>query len=92
LWVSKYLGGRRVGVLGDQDVETEDFDIEVKHGDQVTKWFTDSWEQAETNCREGQIPLLYIHPTRWRYVDGLVVLRAEDFKELLKIEDSTQGE
>jgi len=76
--VAKLLHGRRVGILGNQDVETDLFDVEVKHGKQVPKTIGKWWKQALRNCREDKKPLLVMHYPRQRLEDSLVIVRLRD--------------
>lgn len=81
--VAKLLGGKRIGILGKEDVEHPKFSVECKSRQEIPKWFSDFWKQAVDNCEEGKIPLLVIHETQKRYKDDWVVIRMEDFLEVL---------
>ncbi len=76
--VAKLLGGRRVGILGNHDVEAEYWDIEVKHGKQIPKTLLKWWAQAQTNTREGQRPMLILHYPRQKLKDCLVIVKLGD--------------
>ena len=80
--IAELLNGRRLGVLGKHDVESEEFGIEVKSREKLPKWFVDFWEQTLANCPEDKIPLLVIHKLNQKYKDDWVVIRLEDFLNL----------
>lgn len=76
--IAKLLDGRRVGILGDHDVEAGVWDIEVKHGKQIPKTILKWWSQANKNTREGQKPMLVLHYPRQSLEDCLVFVRLGD--------------
>lgn len=84
--IAEILNGRRLGVLGKHDVESEEFGVEVKSREKLPKWFKDFWQQTINNCPEGLIPLLVIHKLNQRYDDDWVVIRMKDFLEVKKAE------
>jgi hypothetical protein len=59
--ISKILKGRRIGVLGKCDVETDKYDVEVKSREKLPKWLLNMWLQTLENCKESKTPLLIIH-------------------------------
>lgn len=81
---AKLLNGRRLGVLGKHDVESEKYGVEVKSREKIPKWFTKFWDQTEANCPEDKIPLLVIHKLNQRHDDDWVVLKMKDFLEIEK--------
>jgi hypothetical protein len=81
--LAKRLGGRRVGILGQEDIFTDLFSVEVKSRKSVAVW--DWYQQAVRNAK-GKIPLLIVHITGKRHDDDLVVLSLADFEKLIKKE------
>jgi hypothetical protein len=85
--IAKLLKGRRLGVLGRHDVETERYSCECKSREKLPKWFQQMWDQTVRNCEEGKTPLLVIHKLKQKYLDDWVVIRLEDFLEVLDGKD-----
>lgn len=83
--VAKKIGGRRVGILGQEDISHEKFSIEVKSRKAFVaeKWF----QQAEKNAR-GKMPLLIVHVTGRRHNNDYVVIKLKSFLEL--VNDKTE--
>lgn len=79
--VAKLLGGRRVGLLGKEDIEMHSFSVEVKHRKKFValKWM----DQASKNCVDYKIPLLVVHVENQRHGDDCVIMRLKDFQRLL---------
>jgi len=80
-FVAKYLGGERTH-WALEDVRAQEYNIEVKHGEQIPKFIRKSWAQATKNAR-GRQPLLVLHWPHLRKSHSLVVLRLDHFRELL---------
>ena len=85
--IAKLLDGRRLGVLGQHDVETADYSIECKSREKLPKWFVDFWEQAVRNCEPDKKPLLILHKLGQKYLDDWVVIKMSDFLEVLDGKD-----
>jgi hypothetical protein len=81
--LAKRLGGRRVGILGQEDIFTDLFSVEVKARKAVAVW--DWYQQAVRNAK-GKVPLLIIHVTGKRHDEDLVVMSLADFERLIKRE------
>ena len=80
--VAELIGGRRTGVLGNEDVSHSKYTVECKSREKIPKWFADFWEQTVSNCEEGKIPLLVIHKLNQRYDDDWVIIKMKDFLEM----------
>ena len=84
LWYARDLGCERNSKHGQgegvPDVCPGYADIEVKHGGQVPKSVERFMQQAETNCRSGQVPVVIMHALGQPFVEGLVVMRYADWK------------
>ncbi|MEM4134344.1 MAG: hypothetical protein QXV73_04030 [Candidatus Micrarchaeia archaeon] len=74
--VAKKVGGRRVGILGQEDISHDKFSIEVKSRKVFVaeKWFA----QAEKNAK-GKVPLLIVHVTGKRHDNDYVIMKLKDF-------------
>jgi len=84
--IAKLLGGKRVGVLGNHDVEDGEgrFSVECKSAEKYPKWFEHKIKQTINNCQTGKFPLLVIHKLGQKYLDDWVIIKMEDFLEVLK--------
>lgn len=79
--LAKKLGGRRVGILGQEDIEHERFSIEVKSR---KKFVAEAWmKQAEKNAK-GKIPIVIVHVTGKHHENDYVIIKLKDFKEHIK--------
>ena len=80
--IAKIMGGKRMGILGKQDVVTDKFDIECKGVKRtvISKWFA----QAKKNTTEDKLPLLVVHPVNTLYEESFVIIRLGDFQRLLE--------
>ena len=79
--VASAFGGKRVGVLGNEDVNHPLFSIEVKARAKFAalKWM----QQCERNATTPKIPLLVVHLHNTRHSDNLCVMRQKDLEDLL---------
>ena len=75
--IAKHLGGKRLGILGDDDVQAGPFSIEVK--DRVKFIGRSFMAQAERNCPAGRTPLVIVHETGSRHSNDLVMMRMSDW-------------
>ncbi|MBF0488764.1 MAG: hypothetical protein HQK98_11460 [Nitrospirae bacterium] len=79
--VAKRLDGKRIGIMGGQDVEHPLFSIEVKS----RKAFVagDWMSQAVRNCPDGKTPLVVVHVSGQRHNEDMVIMRMGDFEDFL---------
>jgi hypothetical protein len=74
------LGGRRLGVMGGQDVEAGLFSVECKSRQ---KFVAQSWmDQAKRNCPPERVPMVVVHVHGQRHADDLVMVRMSDWRDL----------
>lgn len=75
--VAKRLGGKRIGIMGGEDVTTNDWSIEVKSRQScvVCNWMN----QCIRNCPDGKTPMVVLHIHGKRHDQDLVVLRMRDY-------------
>lgn len=80
--IADILGGRRVGVLGKEDVNTNLFSIEVKSRKRFSgKTFFD---QSKSHCIQGKIPLVIVHIHGKSHSKDLVMMSLQDFEDLYR--------
>lgn len=75
--IAKITGGKRLGILGRDDVQAGAFSIEVK--DRVSFVGATFMQQAIRNCPEGKTPLVIVHQTGSRHTDDIVLMRLADW-------------
>lgn len=78
--VARKMKGKRVGILGKEDVEHPLFSVEVKLRKRFVaeKWML----QAMKNCSKDKIPIVVVHLPYQRYGDSFVIIRLRDFEDL----------
>ncbi|MBF0487215.1 MAG: hypothetical protein HQK98_03555 [Nitrospirae bacterium] len=79
--VAKRMNGKRIGIMGGEDVEHPLFSIEVKS----RKAFVagDWMSQAVRNCPEGKTPLVVVHVSGQRHTEDMVIIRMKDFEDFM---------
>ncbi len=70
---------KRLGILGNDDVQAGAFSIEVK--DRVKFVGTGFMEQAVRNCPKDKTPLVVVHVTGARHDGDLVMMRLSDWQD-----------
>ena len=75
--VAKLTGGKRIGILGNDDVQAGLWSIEVK--DRVRFIGATFMQQAIRNCPKDKTPLVVVHVTGQRHADDLVMIRLADW-------------
>jgi len=89
--IAKITGGKRIGILGRDDVQAGPFSIEVK--DRLRFAGSAFMTQAVRNCPEGKTPLVVVHVTGSRHDGDLVMMRLKDWKDwhgALQNKDATE--
>lgn len=84
------LEGKRVGVLGGEDVSSKCFSIEAKLYKTVPKLCRHGIKQAVNNCPEGKIPVAIIKQKHIK--DVLVIMLYKDWDLMAKIYEKKAGE
>lgn len=78
-YIATRLGGRRLGTLGQEDVDTSHFSVECKAYKRFSiRKFLD---QAIRNASHGKTPLLVLHEHGTRHNDDMVVMRLQDWED-----------
>ena len=80
-YYAKRWNMRRVGVFGGCDLEDDIRCIECKKRKVVWKALKDMVLQADTNCKNGKIPVVILHETNSRHDEDYVILRVRDYEE-----------
>lgn len=75
--IAKLIGGRRVGILGKEDIDHPDYTVEVKS----RKSFAGSkfLEQAEKHNADDKTAIAIVHVTGKRHAEDIVMMRLKDF-------------
>ncbi len=82
--VAKMFNGKRVGILGNEDVSHPKYSIEVKSR---KKFVAKNWmEQCERNNIDNKIPLIVVHEMSKHHSNDLVIMRISDFLKEVKEE------
>lgn len=80
--VAKHLAGKRIGILGKEDIETDKFSVEVKSRG---RFVAESWmTQAEKNCSQEKLPIVVVHITGRRHESDYVIMKLGNFLSFLK--------
>lgn len=77
--VADLVGGKRLGILGKEDVEHHQFSFEVKMRKVLPKFLKNCYEQASKNCPENRLPVVILKEKGKRYEDCLVIINFKDF-------------
>lgn len=86
--VATYLGGKRIGLLGGEDVQHETFSIEVKSRE---KFVAKGWyDQCKKNAPKGKIPLVVVSLKSQPIAKGYAILRLEDLATLIDASQCSQ--
>ena len=77
--IAKRMGGKRIGILGKDDVQVGPFSIEVKDkkrfaGEKIML-------QAERNCPKDKTPLAVVHLTGQSHDKDILMMRMKDAEE-----------
>lgn len=89
--IAERLGGRRIGLLGQEDVLHPIYSIECKSREKLPKWFANFWKQTEDSCPDDKVPLLVIHLHNQRHDDDWVVMKLSDFESLCTTKPTSEG-
>jgi len=76
--IAKRLGGKRIGLLGKEDISHPVYSIEVKS--RVTFAGKKILEQAERNCEKGKTPIAIVHIHGEPFSKAIVMQRMSDFE------------
>lgn len=76
--VAKYIGGRRVGLMGNDDIcDCGPWSVEVK--DRVKFSGSKFLEQAERNAPKGKTAIAIVHVTGQRHDQNIVMMRLKEW-------------
>lgn len=79
--IAKRIRGRRVGILGHEDVQHELWSVEVKSR---VKFSGEGFmQQAVKNCPQGKTPIVVVHIHGRQHSNDLVIIRMKDFEAYL---------
>jgi len=75
--IAKIFGGKRVGILGNEDVMHPIYSIEVKSR---KKFIGNKWmKQCKENNKENKIPIIVIHEANKSHDNDFVLINIKDF-------------
>jgi hypothetical protein len=75
------LNGIDIGILGGEDVLTDDFSIECKS---VMKFVGEKWyAQCVKNNKRKKIPIVVVHIKNKSYDNDYVLININDFKKII---------
>lgn len=76
--LAKRVGGRRVGLMGKDDIEHPVWSFEAKSR---VRFGPERWlEQAERNTPQGKTPAVIVHVHNKPYGKAMVIMRLEAFE------------
>jgi hypothetical protein len=79
--VAEMLNGIDIGILGGEDVLTDDFSIECKS---VMKFVGEKWyAQCVKNNKRKKIPIVVVHIKNKSYDNDYVLININDFKKII---------
>jgi len=81
-FLAKDLNGRRIGILGHEDIITERFSIEAKERKEHPTFLKKAIAQAIRNSREEKIPVFILHRLYDEHENDLVIMQYADWKKL----------
>ena len=77
--IADEIGGKRLGVLGKEDVAHHQFSFEIKSRKVLPKFLKNCYEQATRNCPKDRLPVVVLKEKGKRYEDCLVIINFKDF-------------
>ena len=81
-WVANDLGGRRVGLLGMEDVVTSIYAIECKERQKLPAFIKNVMAQAKANCPDDKLPLVCLHELNTSHQSDVVMMEYSVFKTI----------
>ena len=81
---ARFYSGKRIGVLGNEDIFLSRFSCECKEREKLPASIKSWMAQAERNASGyGKIAFVHMHENNASHNEDLVILRASDFKEFV---------
>ena len=81
--IAKIVGGKRIGILGDEDVLHPRYSIEVKSR---KKFVGNKWmKQCIKNNKDNKISIVVIHEANKNHLEDFVLIKLKDFMELKNV-------
>ena len=82
-WLANDLGGRRTGILGNEDVLTPRFSVEAKEREKMPKFIKDCVGQAIRNCPDNKLPIVCLHKLGGSHHGDIVIMEYSVFKAII---------
>lgn len=76
------LGGRRIGLLGQEDVQFELISAECKEREKLPAFLKKCLAQAVDNCEEDKLPVVFLHEHNVSHEFDIVVMFYVDWKDM----------
>lgn len=87
-FIAKFFKGKRIGVLGGEDVEHKELSIECKT---VAKFRGVAFmEQAETHCPTDKIPVVAVRVSGSSHSKDMIIIKLDDFIHLIERGESDE--
>jgi len=81
-FIASELGGRRIGLLGQEDVTADFLAIECKERERLPRFLKNCMEQALKNRKDGNMAVVFLHEHYKPHESDLVVMLYPDWKRL----------
>jgi len=90
-WCAKFYGGRRVGILGNEDVNFKHFSCESKEREKLPRSIKSWLGQAVRNASGfGKMPFVHLHENGESHNEDIVLCKASDFAEFVQWKEGGQ--
>ena len=81
-WLARDLEGRRVGLLGMEDVVTNRFAIECKEREKLPRFIHKCISQAKANCPDDKLAIVALHELNTSHDKDLIVMEYSVFRTI----------
>jgi len=82
-WLARHLGGKRIGILGREDVEFPLISAEAKERKKIPAFICHCLNQAQANS-DGKIPVVFLHELSKEHDDDVVIMRLVDWRKMYR--------
>jgi hypothetical protein len=84
-WIAQDLGGRRVGILGQHDVEitSPPIAVECKERQRMPTFMRKTMQQAIDNCPDDKLPIAIVHELNMDHGKDIVLCQYNTFRLLI---------
>lgn len=84
-WIAQDLGGRRIGLLGMEDVilPSPPLSIECKEREKLPRFILKCLSQAKANCPDDKMAVVCLHELNKSHAGDVVLMEYPVFKTLI---------